>query len=82
VSPRTLDLILYENASPNMRNPLQELAKREPRFVLVKGSYCGAWSFNRQLDAAKDEKRKWLDVRAGQKDYWEPADEELDSKAL
>ena len=80
-SPSTLDRILYENASPTIRNPFRELAKREPRFVLVKERYCGPWYFNIRLDAAEEDKRKWLDVCAGQKDYWEPADEEKDSKA-
>jgi hypothetical protein len=61
--------------------PFWELAKREPRFVLVKGSFCGLWYFNMLLDMAKEETRTWLDVCGGQKDYWDPADEEIDSKA-
>jgi len=78
-SPTTLDRILYQNGSSN-RKSFWELSKREPRFILVKGSFCGPWYFNMLLDAVKEETRTWLDVRAGQKDYWEPADEEIESK--
>jgi len=51
-SPTTLDRILYQHGPPNVMEPFWELNKKEPRF-------CGP------LDAAKEETRTWLDVRAG-----------------
>jgi hypothetical protein len=72
----TLDRILYEHGSPNM-SQFRQFAKMEPRFVLLKGIRL-RYTTRALHCAAEEEKRNWLDMCAGKRDYWEPADEEID----